>query len=288
MNPSLGAVPAAEIDVRLDRGTALRGRVWESERPRGLVAIVHGLGEHSGRYAALAAELVGARFTVVALDLPGHGESTGQRGDIPSWIVARDTIVPSMFTLLAGLPGQPADLPRVLLGHSMGGLLALDFALQHPKAIIGVVSSGAALRTAMPPFWKVTLANVALLTMPSAGFPHGLEERGMSRDPEVLKLRKNDPLVHDKISPRLYAAMVEAQQRVLRDARRLAVPALVLHGAADIVTDPKGSLEFNGAAPHGMARLLTYRDAYHEIFNDPGRADVIRDLKGWLDAIVVV
>lgn len=288
MNPSQGAVPASEIEVRLDRGLTLQGRVWEAERPRGLVSVVHGLGEHSGRYAALASDLVSARFTVVSLDLPGHGQSPGSRGDIPSWTAVRDQVIPAMFTTLASLPGQPAELPRILLGHSMGAALALDFAIHRPREILGVVSSAAALRTAMPPWWKAALANVARIAAPSAGFPHGLDESAMSRDAEVLRLRKEDPLMHDRISPRLYQAFVEAQQRVLREARRLAVPALLLHGAADRVTDPRGSLEFNAAAPHGMARLLTYRDAFHEIFNDPARTDALRDLKGWLDAIVVV
>src|SRR5512134_1669116 len=125
MNPSLGTVPASEIDVRLDRSTLLRGRVWEAERPRGLVAVVHGLGEHSGRYAALASDLVAARFTTVALDLPGHGQSPGPRGDIPSWTQVREQVVPAMFTTLASLPGQPSALPRILLGHSLGGVIAL-------------------------------------------------------------------------------------------------------------------------------------------------------------------
>src|SRR6185503_5899895 len=136
MNPSLGKIPASEIEVRLDRGLTLQGRVWAAERPRGLVAIVHGLGEHSGRYAALASDLVSARFTAVALDLPGHGQSPGPRGDIPSWTQVRDQVVPAMFTTLASLPGQPAELPRVLLGHSMGAVFALDYAIAHPREIV--------------------------------------------------------------------------------------------------------------------------------------------------------
>lgn len=288
MNPSQGKVPASEIEVRLDRGMTLQGRVWAAERPRGLVAVVHGLGEHSGRYAALASDLVAARFTVVALDLPGHGQSPGPRGDISSWTAVRDQMVPAMFTTLASLPDHPAALPRILLGHSMGAVMALDFAIARPKEILGVVSSAAALRSAMPPWWKVALANMVRVAAPSTGFPHGLDESGMSRDGEVRRLRKDDPLMHDKISPRLYHALTEAQQRVMREARRLAVPALLLHGSADRVTDPKGSLEFNAAAPHGMARLITYRDAFHEIFNEPSRDDVVRDLKGWLEAVVVV
>ncbi len=288
MNPSVGNAASSPIEVRMDRDQVLHGRAWVAERPRALVAVVHGLGEHSGRYAALASELVAARFTVVCLDLPGHGESAGPRGDMRSWIQVRDQAVPAMFSASRGLPGQPPELPRVLLGHSMGGLMALDHALAHPRDLLGVVASAPALASAMPPWWKLALANVARVTAPSAGFPHGLDEDGMSRDPEVLRGRKSDPLMHDRISPRLYFALEEARQRVLRDARRLAIPALLLHGAADRVTDPRGTLEFTAAAPHEKARLFTYRDAYHEIFNDPARTQVLKDLIGWLDLVCVM
>jgi alpha-beta hydrolase superfamily lysophospholipase len=288
MNPSLGTVPSSSVEVQVDRRLLLPGRVWPHENPRAVVAIVHGLGEYAGRYAALASDLVNARFTVVALDLPGHGNAIGPRGDIPAWVEVRDKVVPAMFTALRGIPGQTPGKPRVLLGHSMGAVMALDYAIEHPRELLACVSSAAALKSAMPPWWKLALANVARIAAPSAGFAHGLEEAAMSRDPEVRKLRKDDPLIHDRISPRLYFQLAEAQQRVMRGARTLAVPTLMLHGMADRVADPKASLEFTGAAPHGMARLITYRDAYHEIFNDLARADVIRDVKGWLDAVVVV
>jgi alpha-beta hydrolase superfamily lysophospholipase len=104
----------------------------------------------------------------------------------------------------------------------------------------------------------------------------------------VLELRRTDPLVHDRITPRLYFGIVEARARVLRDARRLGVPALLLQGAADKVVDPHGALEFTGMAPHDLVRLLTYHEGFHEVFNDPARAQAIPDLIGWLDAIVVV
>ncbi len=288
MNPSLGRVPASAIEVRLERGLKLPGRVWCAEQPRVLVAIAHGLGEHSGRYAALAADLVQARCSVVALDLPGHGEAPGGRGDVPSWLLLREQVVPAMFTALRGLPGQPIDLPHVLLGHSLGAVLALDYALVHPRKVVAAVASALALRSTIPPWWKLALANAARATAPGAGFPHGLDESGMSRDPEVLALRKADPLVHDKISPRLYFEFNEARQRVLREARRLQVPALILQGMADRVVDPKGALEFTAAAPHGMARLITYADVYHELFNDPARGHAVKDLIGWLDALLVV
>lgn len=288
MNPANGDVPAIGIDVRVDRATVLPGRVWCAERPRAVVAVVHGLGEHSGRYAALAADLVRARCTVVALDLPGHGEAPGPRGDIPSWTTVRDQVLPAMFTAPRGLPDQPADLPRILLGHSMGAVLALDFALAHPRDLLALVVSAPALRTPAPPWWKLTLANVARATSPSAGFPNGLDPNGLSRDPEVVKAYRDDPRVHDRISPRLYFAFNEARQRCLREARTLQVPTLILQGMGDRLVDPKGTLEFAGACPHGMMRFVTLKDVYHEIFNDPGREAVIRDLAAWLDAVLVV
>jgi alpha-beta hydrolase superfamily lysophospholipase len=288
MNPGAGAIPATAVEVRLDHGLRLPGRVWCADRPRALVAVIHGLGEHSGRYAALAADLVQARCSVVALDLPGHGEAPGPRGDVPSWERLRDQVVPAMLTVPRGMPGQPMELPIVLLGHSLGGVLALDFALAHPRALVGVVAASPGLRSVIPPWWKLALSRAAAVTAPAVGFRHGLDESGMSRDAEVLALRKRDPLVHDRISPRLYFSFNEARQRVLREARRLQVPALLLQGMADRVVDPKGALEFNVAAPHGVVRLLTYAGAYHELFNDTDRAQPLRDLLGWLDALLVV
>lgn len=288
MNPSVGNVPAIGIDVRVDRATQLPGLAWCAERPRALVAITHGLGEHSGRYAALAQELVKARCTVVALDMPGHGGTTGPRGDMPSWTLVRDHVVPAMFTATRGLPDQPYELPRVLLGHSMGGVMALDYAIAHPRELHALILSAPALRTAPPPFWKLALAGVARAAAPSTGFSNGLDPAGLSRDPEVVKAYREDPSVHDKISPRLYHEYDEARQRCMREARQLQVPTLMLQGMADRTVDPKGALEFAAASTHGVVRFLTLKETYHEIFNDLGREHVIRDLAAWLDAALVV
>lgn len=288
MNPANGSVPAIAIDVRVDRDTILPGRVWCAERPRALVAIVHGLGEHSGRYAALASDLVRARFTCVSLDLPGHGETSGPRGDIPSWTRVRDQIVPAMFTATRGLPDQPLELPVVLFGHSMGGVLALDHALAHPRGLSALVLSSPALRTAIPPWWKLALANAARVATPSVGFPNGLDPEGLARDPEVVRAYREDRRVHDRISPRTYFAFAEAAQRCRLGIRGLQVPTLMFQGMADRLVDPKGALEAAAAAPHEMLRFVTWSDAYHESFNDRCRDQVIRDVIAWLDAALVV
>jgi alpha-beta hydrolase superfamily lysophospholipase len=165
----------------------------------------------------------------------------------------------------------------------MGGAIALDFALEHPGGLAGVIASAPALRSAPPPRWKIALGHLAHAVAPSVGIPAGLDESAMSRDPEVLQGRANDPMVHQRISPRLYFAFDEARQRVLRDARRLALPALVLAGSADRIVDPAGAAEFAAAAPPGRARLITYPGAYHEIFNDDDRGRVIADMLAWMD-----
>jgi len=287
MNPADGSVPAVTVDVRVDRDHSLPGRLWNAERPRGLVGLVHGLGEHSGRYAALASKLVGARFSVIALDLPGHGETSGPRGDL-LWTHVRDQVIPAMFEAARGMPGLTPDLPLTLLGHSMGGLMALDHALLHQKPLAALVLSAPALRTAMPPWWKLALAQAARIATPSAGFPNGLDSSGLSRDAEVVRLYRDDPQVHDRISPRLYFAFLEAQSRCRRDIQKLQLPTLVFQGMADRVVDPKGALELFGAAPHGRMRFVTLKDTYHELFNDTGRDDVLRDMIAWLDAAVVM
>ena len=286
MNPSQAHVPAIRIEVRVDGETLLPGRVWCADRPRAQVAIVHGLGEHSGRYAALAERLVERHFTVAAIDLPGHGEAKGARGDARGWEFLRDRCVPAAFTASRGMFDQPPDLETVLIGHSMGALLALDFALSRPRSLLAVVASAPALRGNAPPAWKLLLARAARLLAPAAGFPHGLDESGMSRDPQVLALRRDDPLVHDRISPRLYFGFEAARERVMAEARRLSVRAFVLQGMADRVVAPAGALDFGAAAPPGMARVITYPDAYHEIFNDLDRERVIGDLLGWLDTVL--
>jgi alpha-beta hydrolase superfamily lysophospholipase len=288
MNPAIGSIPTISIDVRVDRETVLPGRVWCAERPRALLALVHGLGEHSGRYSALASDLVRARYTCVALDLPGHGETSGPRGDIPSWPKLRDQIVPAMFTASRGLPDQPAELPCVLFGHSMGGVIALDYALAHPRTLTALVLSAPALRTSMPPWWKLALANVARVASPATGFPNALDIDGLARDAEVVRAYRTDPLVHDRISPRTYFAFNEAAQRCRRDIRGLQVPTLMFQGMADRLVDPKGALEAAATAPHGVLRFMTLRDAFHESLNDTGRDAVIRDMVAWLDAALVV
>ena len=282
MNPAVGPVPEARVEARIDGAFTLPGRTWGASRPRALVALAHGLGEHTGRYAALAGDLVGAGYSVVALDWPGHGRAPGRRGDIRSWTWLRDRIVPASFSAAP----QSGRLPHVLFGHSMGGLLALDYALAHPGSIAGVAASAPALRSAVAPWWKLALAKVARLLAPSIGFPAGIASEALSRDLEVVQARDKDALAHDKISTRLYDGILDSQRRVMSGAASLAVPALLLQGTGDVVVDPEGSREFCVRAPERLVESHVYDGAYHEVFNDLGRDACLTDLLVWLDRVV--
>src|SRR5262249_930428 len=150
----------------------------------------------------------------------------------------------------------------VLLGHSMGAVMALDHALAHPDGLTALVLSAPALKTLLPPPWKLALANVARYATPSNGFPNGLDTDGLSREAEAVRAYRTDPLVHDRISPRTYFAFIEAGQRCLREIRNLQVPTVVYQGMNDRLVNPKGALEAAAAAPHGMLRFVTLKDSY--------------------------
>jgi alpha-beta hydrolase superfamily lysophospholipase len=168
----------------------------------------------------------------------------------------------------------------------MGGLLALDYALAHPESLLGVAVSAPALRSETPPIWKRALARVARMAAPSIGFSTGIASGGLARDPEVVRTRDEDALVHDMISPRLYYGLTKSRERVLRDAHHLEIPALVMHGTGDIVVDPLGTEAFCAAAPGRLVTCVFYEGAYHEIFNDVGREACLEDLLAWLSRLV--
>jgi alpha-beta hydrolase superfamily lysophospholipase len=177
-------------------------------------------------------------------------------------------------------------MPRVLFGHSMGGLLALDYALAHPETLLAVAVSAPALRSETPPLWKRALAQVARAAAPSIGFSTGIASAGLSRDPEVVRTRDEDALVHDMISPRLYYGLAESRERVLRQAAQLSIPALVMQGTGDLIVDPAGTRDFCSAAPGRLVTRVVYEGAYHEIFNDVGREACLKDLLAWLSRVV--
>ncbi len=259
----------------------LFGRSWPLEAPKGVVCLVHGLGEHSGRYAPLAAALNGAGFAVHAFDLRGHGKSGGKRGHTPSY----DALLDDITCLLDDAEKKFPRAPLFLYGHSLGGNLVINYILRRPvERLTGAVATGPWLRLAFePPAYKVWLARTVGRLLPCLLQPNGLDPAMLSHDPEIVRAYVEDPLVHDRISSALFLGAYEAGLWALEHAADLPVPLLLMHGAADQLTSPKASEEFCQRA----GKRCTFRawdGLYHEIHNEPQKEEVYRTVIAWLES----
>ncbi len=264
-------------------GFSLFYRVWRQDTgmPHAVFAIVHGQGEHSGRYQNFADYFVPRGYAVYAIDLRGHGRSDGRRGHVDRF----EDYFTDVSTLLGFTRNDAPDRPVFLLGHSMGGLIVLAYALRHPEGLAGVISSGAALRLAMAvPGWKLALGNLASGLVPTLAQPNGLSPSWLSHDPAVVEAYQADPLVHDRITARWSTEFFAAQTATLQNAPRLSLPCLILHGGDDRICDPGGSREFFERAGISNKRHVEYEGLYHEIFNEPEQEQVFADVEAWVQS----
>ncbi|WP_088283574.1 alpha/beta fold hydrolase [Ideonella sp. A 288] len=269
-------------------GVPLQGHLWPaSARPaRGTVLVVHGLGEHGGRYAALAAHLAALGWTVVAFDHRGHGASGGPRGAIP----ADDSLLADLGRVVEAVQAEHPG-PLVLLGHSLGGLLAGRFVAEGLAAatahwwrpVDALVMSSPALDPGMHLGQKALLALLRRLA-PDLALGNGLQAEWLSHDAEVVAAYRADPLVHDRITPRLVRFIVDGGAQVRALAPRWALPTLLMYAGADRCVAPRGSAAFAAAAPPGVVEARCFGAMRHEIFNEPDRAEVLSTLTRWLAA----
>ena len=260
-------------------GLRLYAQGWQPEtEPKGVLCLVHGLGEHSGRYAHLAAFLNQAGYVLLAFDLRGHGKSEGQRGHTPSYEVLMEDIA----HLLEEAAKRYPDRPRFLYGHSLGGNLVIGYALRHRPPLAGVIATGPLLRPAFePPAWKMTLGKIMYSLWPAMSMSNEIDRQGLSRDPEVVRAYNDDPLVHDRVSARLGMDMLEAGLWALEHAAEFPLPLLLMHGSDDRLTSARASREF--AAQAGEVCTLRIWDGfYHEIHNEPEQGQVFEHLLEWL------
>jgi alpha-beta hydrolase superfamily lysophospholipase len=269
--------------LRTTDGLALHLQRWPAAgAARGTVQIVHGLGEHIGRYAGLAQQLNGAGWHVAGHDHRGHGRSEGPRGAVPD----SHALLADLALAFDAVKGAGR---HVLLGHSLGGLIAARFAgeglaagpapwFRAPDAL---VLSSPALDAGMNGLQKLLLA-VTLPLLPRLAVGNGLKPAWISRDPAVVKAYVDDPLVHDRITPRLARFIADAGPWVLERAPRWRVPTLLMWAGADRCVAPRGSAAFAAAAPPDVLAAREFPALFHEIFNEPEKGEVVSHLLGWL------
>jgi len=268
-----------EFGWKTEDGLQLYARTWLPEtEPNAIVCLVHGLGEHSGRYAHLAAFLNQAGYALLAFDLRGHGKSQGQRGYAPGFDVLLDDISHLLEEAAKRYPNRPV----FLYGHSLGGTLVLDYALRRRPQLAGVIATGANFRTAFePPAWKISLGKIMYRVWPALSMSNEIDRQGLSRDPEVVRAYNGDPLVHNRVTARLGIDLIQSGLWAIEHAAELSLPLLLMHGAADRITSAPASREFASRAGE-RCTLKVWDGFYHEIHNEPEQEQVFAFLLEWL------
>jgi len=264
-------------------GLRLSYRRWEAAQAKGVCLVTHGIAEHSGRYAGLAKALTEHGLSVWALDHRGHGRSQGRRGDCRT---LGDYVQDLHRLLEVSLQATPT-LPRILIGHSLGGLIALAFAVRFPSCIKGVAVSSPAFKLAEEPARiKLFAARLFSHLLPTVPIPNGVNPKHLCRDPQVVQDYRTDPLIHRAITARAAMVLRSALSDSIRLAGQLRIPVLMLQAGADRVCDTAAAERFARAVDPKWITTHRYEGLYHELFNEPERGRVMADLVRWTEKVL--
>jgi alpha-beta hydrolase superfamily lysophospholipase len=281
MSDSLASTLSTLTTFTAGDGENLAVQDWPlADASRGTVLVVHGLGEHVGRYDALARRLNAWGFAVRGYDQFGHGESGGPRGGLNSDMRLLDDLADMVDATRARMaPGQPL----VLLGHSMGGLVAARFVSLHLRPVDALVLSSPALDPGLNAVQKLLLATLPRLA-PDLRVGNGLDAQYLSHDPAVVAAYLADPLCHDRISGRLARFIAEAGPATVARAAHWSVPTLLMWAGADKLVNPAGSRAFAASAPRGVVQSQCFEPLFHELFNESAELaePVFSLLRQWL------
>ena len=262
--------------------------VWQSwipAEPSGVIVIIHGLAEHSGRYQETAEAFADNDWAVYACDLRAHGLSPDppKAGRVH---VSRFTDYFRDVDALVGLArANHAGLPLFMLGHSMGGLISISYALEKPAGLAGVIISSPALgihpEVKMPLFLKL-MVGILSRVAPRLLVASDLDIEAVSRDPDVIQAYIDDPLVSQKISARWYSEFMKAMKRAHKNAAMLRIPMLLMQSGADKLVDPAAPRVWAESTPDGLVELVVWEGLYHEMFNEPEKDRVRERVLDWL------
>ena len=262
-------------------GLRLYTQTWlpdDAGTVRGVIVIVHGLGEHSGRYDHVGERLAGAGFAAYAIDHRGHGHSEGPREAILTAAVVAD-VDRLVDQAVAAHPGRPL----LMLGHSLGGMIAVAYALAHGPRLSGLVLSGPLARLDAPVALQRVVRAVAAVAPQTPTI--ALDAALVSRDPATVAAYRADPLVHHGRIPAITVAEISRTTATFPGAvAAITVPTLILYGTADGLCPPAGSVMLGERIGAPDITVRAYEGLYHEVLNEPERETVIGDLVGWLDA----
>lgn len=268
-----------EFEIIASDGKKLFGRSWDPpDQVQGVVCLVHGLGEHIGRWDHVAELFCSAHIAFFGIDLRGHGRSQGRRGHTKSL----NQLLDDIEDLLKVARREYMDLPIILYGHSMGGNLVANFILKRRTSEIqAVVMTSAWLKLAFtPPTWLMKVGRVMNWLWPTFQMDNGLHPSDLSNDPQVGEAYQADPLVHSKISVRMGSVGLDGAEWALRHSTPSDLPILITHGDEDRITSVEGSKLFHIANPDN-SELLIWEGLKHELHNEIRKAEVLQSLLDW-------
>lgn len=268
-----------EYNIRLRNGLLLKGMIVSpGEQIRGIVILVHGLGEHLRRYSHISGILNDKQIGFTGMDLPGHGKSEGTRGNIRNFGVTDEMLDTLIKETRKTFPG----IPLFIYGHSLGGLIVLDYLVRKNPSVKGAIVTSPWLKLAYEPSaFKLFLASVFRVIWPGLAQPSGLVVADISHDQAVVDDYTADPLVHDKISAGLFYSAVTAAKNTLAGATNLKTPLLLMHGSDDRICSPDGSREF--ASGNSKVELRIWEGGFHELHNETFKSEVLAQIVGWIE-----
>jgi alpha-beta hydrolase superfamily lysophospholipase len=271
-----------EFSLKTKDGLELFGQGWFPESSANkIIILIHGIGEHSTRYLHWAENFVAKRYSFFTFDLRGHGKSDGKRGHVPSLEHFLDDIEIFKAYVSEMFPG----IPIVLYGHSMGGNIVLNYLLKREQEFNAAIAGSPWIKIPFTiPTMKLALAKFANTFMPGLAQPSGLIVEHVSKSKKVVEDYINDPLNHDKISARLFMDLYSSGLQMASKANQINIPLLLMHGTDDQITSAKGTEEFANNAKSNV-RLKLWKDAFHELHNEPNNKEIFEDIIEWLKEV---
>jgi acylglycerol lipase len=269
-----------EEKIRGAGGLNIQVRSWQPEgNARAVVAIVPGFNSHSGYYKWVAQQLTSAGLAVYAVDLRGRGNSDGERFYVDSMA----DYISDVHDMVRLAKSRERDLPVFLLGHSAGGVVSCVYTLEHQEELTGLICESFAFKVPAPDVALAIFKGVSHIA------PHAhifkLKNEDFSRDPEIVRMMNEDPLITDETQPlQTVAEMVRADERIEREFTLITLPVLIMHGTDDKATRPSGSQLFYDTAGSKDKTLKLYEGHFHDLLNDVDRELVIADIESWIDA----
>lgn len=276
--PTMERLLDSTFNIDTSDGLSLLVHHWKPQKQAtGVVLLIHGHGEHGGRYDRLANTLNRHSIELYVPDLRGHGSSGGRRGDFPRYMEFMNDI----STMISVISNRHPGIPLFLYGHSMGGNLALNYTLRHSTPAAGVIITSPLLRLVNePPRWKRTIARLMMRIWPSLPMKSGISSAGLSRDPAIVAAYDADKLVHAKVTPR-FLEVTDAGRWAIENADNLKLPLLLMHGDADRITSHSASREFAERTGENCT-LRIWKGLFHELHNEPEKDEVVSTIIDWI------